>query len=125
MHLGDGAAQTIANSTFSRNEKNQILKCSFCEDEFTKESDLYQHKIAVHNETKNDDAQNIENSTKSKDNEKKKSLKCLFGLGGNNFCGAKFTLKSDLHEHKISAHNNDKKSFKCEICSAKFGQKTF
>ena len=85
------------------------------------ESDLYQHKIAVHNQTKNDDAKNIENSTKSF-NEKKQSLKCLFGLGGNDFCGAEFTLKSDLYQHKISAHINDKKPYKCEICRAKFSQ---
>ena len=86
------------------------------------ESDLYQHKIAVHNETKNGDAQNIENSTNSF-NKKKQSLKCLFGYGGHDFCGAEFTLKSDLYKHKISAHNNHKKHFKCEICRAKFSQK--
>ena len=86
------------------------------------ESDLYQHKIAVHNQTKNDDAQNIENSIKFI-NEKKQSLKCLFSLGGNDFCGAEFTLKSDLYKHKMSAHNNDQKPFKCEICRSKFSQK--
>jgi stress-induced morphogen len=86
------------------------------------ESDLHEHKISVHNNEKNGDAQNIENS-KNYFNENRKSLKCLFGYGGNDFCGAEFTLKSDLYEHKVSAHNNNKKPFKCEICRAKFSQK--
>ena len=80
------------------NEEEKLCKCSICNKEFTKESNLKRHISSVHERTK--------------------PYQCTS-------CGTEFSDPDSLKSHLLSVHEIekvDKWQWKCSICNKEFGK---